>query len=182
MLDLRAQYAGIKKEVRAALDRVLDSQAFILGPELAALEHELAHYNGRRFAVGVASGTDALILGLRACGTGCHTPAGAGGDEIILPALTFVATASAVSALGARPVFADCDARTLTIDPASVQSRITSRTCAVIAVHLYGGAANVDPLLELTTRHGLALVEDNAQALGGTYHGRKLGSLGTVAA
>jgi dTDP-4-amino-4,6-dideoxygalactose transaminase len=175
MLDLRAQFATIEREVRAALDEVLASQAFVLGPQGAALERELAHYSERRFGIGVASGTDALILGLRACGVGP-------GDEVIVPTLTFVATAGAVSALGARPVFADCDARTLTIDPRSVESLVTSRTTAVIAVHLFGAAADLDLLSEITARHGVALVEDNAQALGGTYRGCKLGSFGVVSA
>src|ERR1700747_2538874 len=118
MLDLRAEFAEIEGEVRAALDEVLASQQFILGPQGAAFEQELAQYSQRRFGVGVASGTDALILGLRACGVGT-------GDEVIVPAFTFVATAGAVPALGARPVFADSEPDTLNVDPASVESRIT---------------------------------------------------------
>jgi len=104
------------------------------------------------------------------------------GDEVIVPAFTFVATAGAVSALGAQPVFADCDARTLTIDPRSVEAVVTSRTSAVIAVHLFGAAADLNALGEVSTQHGLALIEDNAQGLGGTYRGRKLGSIGIVGA
>ncbi len=175
MLDLRAQFAAIESEVRAALDQVLASQEFVLGPQLEALESELAPYCGRRFGVGVASGSDAILLALRACGIGP-------GDEVIVPAFTFIAPARAVSALGARPVFADSDPRTLNVDPGSIRSRITSRTSAIIAVHLYGLAAELDPLMELAARYGLALIEDNAQALGATYHGRKLGSFGTIAA
>jgi len=175
MLDLRAQFAAIGKEIRAAIERVLVSQHFVLGPELEALEREIAHYCQRRFAVGVASGTDAIALGLRACGV---EP----GDEVIVPAFTFVATAGAVSAIGARPVFADSEPDTLNVDPKSVEALITARTSAVVAVHLYGRTANMEPLLEVATRHGLPLVEDNAQSLGATYRGRKAGSFGTVAA
>jgi dTDP-4-amino-4,6-dideoxygalactose transaminase len=173
MLDLRAEFAEIEGEVRAALDEVLASQQFILGPQGAAFEQELAQYSQRRFGVGVGSGTDALILGLRACGVGP-------GGEVIVPAFTFVATAGAVTALGARPVFADSEPDTLNIDPASVESRITPRTKAIVAVHLYGLGADLRPLLELAARHSLPLVEDNAQSLGGAYEGKKLGSFGLL--
>jgi dTDP-4-amino-4,6-dideoxygalactose transaminase len=173
MLDLRAQFASIEREARSAIDAVLASQHFVLGPQGEAFERELAHYAHRRFAVGVGSGTDALILGLRACGVGP-------GDEVIVPAFTFVATAGAVSALGARPVFADSDPRSLNTDPASVRSLITPRTSAIVAVHLYGGSAELQPLIEIAERHGLPLIEDNAQSLGATYRGRKLGSFGTL--
>jgi len=175
MLDLCAEFAPIEEEVRAAIGEVLASQQFILGPQNSAFEQELAQYCGRRFGIGVASGTDALMLALRACGV-------SGADEVIVPAFTFVATAAAVSALGARPVFADSDAHTLNIDPESVESRITPRTKAILAVHLYGLGANLESLLELAVHHNLALIEDNAQSLGGTYLGRKLGSFGEVAA
>jgi dTDP-4-amino-4,6-dideoxygalactose transaminase len=174
MLDLRAEFAEMESEVRTALDEVLVAQQFILGPQVAAFEQELAEYSGRRLGVGVASGTDALILGLRACGV---RP----GDEVIVPTFTFVATAGAVSALGARPVFADSEPETLNIDPDSVESHVTSRTKAIIAVHLYGLGADLAPLMEIASRHNVALIEDNAQSLGGTYQGRKLGSFGTVA-
>ena len=173
MLDLRAEFAEIEGEVRAALDEVLASQQFVLGPQGAAFEQELAQYSQRRFGVGVASGTDALVLGLRACGVGT-------GDEVIVPAFTFVATAGAVTALGARPVFADSEPDTLNVDPASVESRLTRHTKAIVAVHLYGLGADLTPLLELAARHSVALVEDNAQSLGGTYDGRKLGSFGLL--
>ena len=175
MADLRAQFAAIGGEIRDAIDEVLASQRFILGPQLEALEHEMARYCERRFAVGVASGTDALMLGLRACGV---QP----GDEVILPAFTFLATAGAVIAAGARPVFADSDAQTLTIDPQSVRSLLSPRTTAILAVHLYGGAAELPPLLDLASRHGLMLLEDNAQSLGATLGGKKLGSFGAFAA
>lgn len=174
MLDLRAQFAAIAGEIRAAIDAVLASQQFVLGPQGEALEREIAQYSQRRFAVGVASGTDALTLSLRACGVGP-------GDEVIVPAFTFVATAGALSAIGARPVFADSDPRTLNLDPESVRSRITSRTSAIVAVHLFGLAAELQPLIEIAERHSLPLIEDNAQSLGATYRGRKLGSFGMVA-
>ena len=175
MLDLRAQFAAIGNEVRGALDEVLASQKFILGPQLEAFEHEMARYGQRRYGIGVASGTDALILGLRACGV-------APGDEVIVPAFTFIASAGAISALGAKPVFADSDPGTLTVDPASVRDRLTARTTAILAVHLYGLAADLDPLAEIAARHSVPLIEDNAQALGATYHGRPAGSFGTIAA
>ena len=174
MLDLRAEFAEIEGEVRTALEEVLVAQQFILGPQVGAFEQELAEYSGRRLGVGVASGTDALILSLRACGV---RP----GDEVIVPTFTFVATAGAVSALGARPVFADSEPETLNIDPDSVESHVTSRTKAIIAVHLYGLGADLAPLMEIASRHNVALIEDNAQSLGGTYQGRKLGSFGTLA-
>jgi dTDP-4-amino-4,6-dideoxygalactose transaminase len=175
MLDLRAQFDSIEEDIRAAIERVLVSQHFVLGPELEALEREIAHYCQRRFGIGVASGTDAVALGLRACGV---EP----GDEVIVPAFTFVATAGAVSAIGARPVFADSEPDTLNVDPESVDAMITARTRAIVAVHLYGRAASMEPLLEVAARNGLPLVEDNAQSLGATYRGRKAGSFGAVAA
>ena len=175
MADLRAQFAAIEPEIRAALDEVLASQQFVLGPQLEAFERELAQYCGRRAGIGVASGTDALLLGLRACGVSA-------GDEVIVPAFTFVATAGAVSALGARPVFADIEPDTLNVSPQSVAARITPRTRAIVVVHLYGLAARIRPLLELAAQHRLPLIEDNAQSLGATFGGRKLGGFGTLAA
>jgi dTDP-4-amino-4,6-dideoxygalactose transaminase len=174
LLDLRAQFLTIEKDVRAAIDQVLATQHFVLGPQLEAFERELAKYCQRRFGVGVASGTDALMLSLRACGIGP-------GDEVIVPAFTFVASAGAICALGAKPVFADSDPGTLNIDPASVRSRVTPRTAAVIAVHLFGLGAEMEPLVAIAAEHGLALIEDNAQSLGATYRGHKLGSFGTLA-
>lgn len=173
VLDLKAQYASIREEVREAVDSVLDSQTFILGSHVRSLEEEIANYCGSRFAVGVASGTDALILGLRACGIGP-------GDEVIVPSFTFIATADAVSLLGAIPVFADIQPDTFNLDPDSVASKITSRTRAVIPVHLYGQPANMDPLMELASHHGLKIIEDNAQALGATYRGKKTAGIGDL--
>ena len=175
MADLGLQFAVIGEEIRHAIDDVLAGRRFVLGPQLEALERELAGYCGSRFAVGVASGTDALMIGLRAAGV---VP----GDEVILPAFTFLATAGSVVAAGARPIFADSEPKTLNIDPASVRSLLTPRTRAIIAVHLYGGAADIEPLLETAARHGLVLIEDNAQSLGAAWGGKKLGSFGALAA
>ncbi len=170
MLDLKQQYASIREEVQRALAEVFESQQFILGPQLRALEAEIASYLGTRFAVGVGSGTDALLLSLRAMGIGP-------GDEVIVPAFTFFATAECVSLLGATPVFADIEPRTFTLDPEDTASRITPRTRAIIPVHLYGQAAHMDPILEIARRHGLRVVEDNAQAIGATYGGKRTGAL-----
>jgi dTDP-4-amino-4,6-dideoxygalactose transaminase len=175
MVDLKAQFAAIENELRHAIEEVLTSQTFILGPQLEAFESEMANYTGTRRAIGVASGTDALTLALRACGIGS-------GDEVIVPAFTFLATAGAVIAAGARPVFADSEPQTLNIDPESARSLVTRQTKAIIPVHLYGGAANIQPLLQLALRQGLALVEDNAQSLGASLDGKKLGSFGACAA
>lgn len=173
MVDLRAQYASIREEIRAAIDAVLDSQQFILGSQVKAFEEEIARYCSRRFGVGVASGTDALILALRASGIGP-------GDEVIVPSFSFIATADSVSLLGATPVFADIEPHTFNIDPAKITARITPRTRAIIPVHLFGQPADMDPILELARQHKLKIVEDNAQAIGATYKGRKTASLGDV--
>ncbi len=173
MLDLRAQYAAIGEEIRAALDEVLTEQQFILGPQVAALEQEVERYCGRRFGIGVGSGTDALVLSLRECRV-------APGDEVIVPAFSFIATAAAASALGARPVFADIDPGTFNLDPAQIEAKITPKTRAIIPVHLYGLPADMDPMLDLATRCGLAVIEDNAQAIGARYKARKTGSMGQL--
>ena len=172
--DLKGQYAEIGAELRAAVDRVLASQQLVLGQEGLALERELAEFCGVKHGIGVASGTDALILALRACNVYA-------GDEVLIPTLTFVATGSAVSALGARPVFADIDRATLNLDPADVRRRITPKTKAIIAVHLHGLAADMDPLREIAKERNLPLIEDNAQAIGATYKDRRTGSLGEIA-
>lgn len=173
-MDLAAQYAAIGGEIRDAVSKVLASQQFVLGREGAALEEEIAAFCGVRHGIGVASGTDALILALRAVGVNI-------GDEVILPPFTFVATGSAVSALGARPVFADIDPATFNISVGEIGKRITNRTRAIIVVHLYGLAGEMDPVRELAKQHGLPVVEDNAQAIGATYKGRPTGSLGDIA-
>lgn len=173
ILDLKAQYETIREEVRDAIDQVLEKQHFILGPEVKALEQEIAHYCGTGYAVGVASGTDALILGLKACGIGP-------GDEVIVPSFTFIATADAVSALGATPVFADIEPDTFNLDPSQVEPLITNRTRAIVPVHLYGQMAEMGPLLQLARAHNLKVVEDAAQALGATYKGTRAASFGDV--
>ena len=172
--DLAAQSAAIGEQVREAIDRVLSSHQFILGKEGAALESEIAHLCGVAHGVAVASGTDALILALRACGV--HA-----GDEVIIPPFTFVATGSAVNAVGARPVFADIRPDTYNIDPSDLPRRITPKTKAIVAVHLYGLAADMDPIRNLARERKLRLIEDNAQSIGARYKGRPTGSLGDVA-
>jgi dTDP-4-amino-4,6-dideoxygalactose transaminase len=173
-LDLSAQYAAIGSEIRTAVERVMASQQFVLGPEGAALEEEIARLCGVAHGVGVASGTDALILALRACGVQA-------GDEVLLPPFTFVATGSAVSALGAKPVFADIRPDTYNIDPAEFERRVTPRTRAIVVVHLYGLAADMDPILAFAKSRKLPVIEDNAQAIGASYKSRQTGSLGDAA-
>jgi len=173
-MDLSAQYAAIGGEIRDAVTRVLESQQFVLGKEGTALEQEIAALCGVRHGIGVASGTDALILALRAVGV-------QSGDEVILPPFTFVATGSAVSALGARPVFADIDPATFNVTVAEIAKRITKNTRAIVVVHLYGLAADMDPIRAAAKQHGLPVVEDNAQAIGAIYNGRPTGSLGDIA-
>jgi dTDP-4-amino-4,6-dideoxygalactose transaminase len=173
-LDLAAQYAAIGGEIRAAVEKVLASQQFVLGREGTALEEEIAKLCGVAHGVGVASGTDALMLALRACGVQA-------GDEVLLPAFTFVATGSAVSALGAKPVFADIRPDTYNLDPSELERRVTPRTRAIVAVHLYGLAADMDPILAFAKARGLRVIEDNAQAIGASYKGIRTGSLGDAA-
>jgi dTDP-4-amino-4,6-dideoxygalactose transaminase len=173
-LDLASQYAAIGVEIRTAVERVLASQQFVLGPEGAALEDEIAKLCGVTHGVGLASGTDALILALRACGV--HAD-----DEVLLPPFTFVATGSAVSALGAKPVFADIRPDTYNINPSELERRVTPRTRAIVVVHLYGLAAEMDPILAFAKSHQLPIIEDNAQAIGASYKGRQTGSLGDAA-
>ncbi len=173
-MDLATQYTTIGGEVRDAVIKVMASQRFVLGSEGAALESEIAELCGAKHGVGVASGTDALILALRAAGVGA-------GDEVILPPFTFVATGSAVSALGATPVFADIKPDTFNIDADEIASHITPRTRAILVVHLYGLAADMDAIRETAKRHAIPIVEDNAQAIGATYKGKPTGALGDVA-
>ena len=173
-LDLAAQYAAIGAEIRTAVEKVLASQQFILGCEGAALEQEIAQLCGAAHGVGVASGTDALILALRACGVEA-------GDEVLIPPFTFVATGSAVSALGAKPVFVDIRPDTYNIDPSDLARRVTPRTRAIVAVHLYGLASDMDPILGFARVHNFRVIEDNAQSIGAEYKGRRTGSMGDVA-
>lgn len=173
MLDLGAQFRSIETEIRAAIDGVLESQHFILGPEVSALESEVAQYCGTRYGVGVASGTDALILALAALGIG-------DGDEVIIPSFSFIATADCVSLLRATPVFVDINPATFCMDPDQLEAKITPQTKAIIPVHLYGQAADMDRILDIARHRNLTVVEDNAQAIGATYKGKKTGSMGEI--
>ncbi len=174
LVDLQAQYAAIGHEVDAAIGRVLRSARFILGPEVQAFEEAFAAFCGARFCVGVASGTAALELTLRALGIGP-------GDQVITVAHTFIATAEAISATGAQPVFVDVDPRTYTMDPAQAEAAITPQTRAILPVHIYGHPADMTALQAIARRHGLPLVEDAAQAHAAEWQGRRVGSLGTAA-
>lgn len=174
LVDLKAQYASIKPEVDAAIQRVLDNTSFILGQEVAEFEAAFARYVDAKGAVGIASGTAALSLALLACGVGP-------GDEVITTAHTFIATAEAISHVGARPVFVDTDPRTYTLAPNCVEDAITPRTRAILPVHLYGQPADMAPLLEIAQRRSLWLIEDAAQAHGAEYRGQRCGTLGHLA-
>jgi len=171
IVDLKAQYNTIKEEINAAIQRVLQQGHFILGPEVAAFEERMATYCETKFAVGVASGTDALRLALLACGIGP-------GDEVITTAFTFVATAETIVQCGATPVFVDINPKNYNLDPDKIEQKITPRTRAILPVHLYGQAADMDPILEIARKYNLKVIEDCAQALGAEYKGRKVGSIG----
>ena len=173
ILDLRAQYKSIKTEIDAAVKRVIDSQHFILGPEVEAFEKEVAVYCGTKYAVGVASGTDALILALKALGIGT-------GDEVITTPFTFFATAESISLVGAKPVFVDIDPKTYCINPELIEDKITKNTKAIIPVHLFGQCADMDRILEIARINNLKVIEDAAQAMGATYKGRQAGSMGDI--
>ncbi len=172
-LDLQSQYATIRDEIHAAIQRVIEECAFASGPAVAAFETAFARYCGVRHCIGVNSGTSALHLALLACGVGP-------GDEVITVPMTFVATAWAISYVGARPVFVDIEPHTCTIDPTQVERAITSRTRALLPVHLYGQMADLGPLLDICERHGLVLIEDAAQAHGAEYYGGRAGGFGRV--
>lgn len=173
LLDLRAQYAGIRQEVLAAVSEVLESQTCILGPKVAELEAQVAKLSDCKFGVGVSSGTDALLAGLMALGIG-------DGDEVITTPFTFFATAGCIARLGAKPVFVDIDPRTYNIDPSKIEKAITARTKAIIPVHLFGQMCDMDPIMEIAQRHKVYVIEDAAQAISSTYKGRKAGSVGTL--
>lgn len=174
-LDLQSQYQSIKNEVDQAVLGVLASGQYVLGPEVERFEQEFAAAHGAAEGIAVNSGTSALHLALLAAGIGP-------GDEVIVPSMTFTATAAAISYTGASPVFVDIDPHTFTINPALVEERITARTRAIIPVHLYGQGADLDPLLAIAENKGLVLIEDAAQAHLGEYRGRRVGGIGHCAA
>ena len=173
LLDLKQQHASLRDEVRAAIERVFESQQFILGEDVRLLETELASYTQTRYAVGCASGSDAVLLALMALDIGA-------GQEVVTTPFTFFATASAIARVGARPRFVDIEPRTYNIAPEQIESAINERTRAVMPVHLYGQCAEMDEILSAAERHHLAVVEDAAQAVGAADRGRRAGSLGRV--
>jgi dTDP-4-amino-4,6-dideoxygalactose transaminase len=173
LVDLVAQYHSIKDEIDLAVNAVLESGHFILGPTVIKFEESIASYLGVDHAIGLASGTDALVLALRALDIGA-------GDEVIIPAYTFFATAGSVMSVGATPVFVDIDPLTYLINVAQIKNCITSKTKAIIPVHLYGHPADMEPISELARDYGLKVVEDNAQGFGAEYKGKKTGLLGEI--
>ena len=177
--NLAVQFKSIEEEVKSALDEVFRTQQFILGPQVQVLEETIARYCGTRYAIGVASGSDALLLSLMALGIGT-------GDEILLPSFTFFATAGCVSRLGATPVYVDIDPETYNMDPSRIEQKISSKTKAILPVHLFGQCADMNPLLEIAKEKKLFLIEDAAQALGAEYKpttgedGRRAGQMGDL--
>jgi dTDP-4-amino-4,6-dideoxygalactose transaminase len=171
LLDLKAQYATIRDDVRAAVDRVIDSQHFILGPEVEAFEREVAEYCGCAFAIGVSSGSDALLMSLMAADIGT-------GDEVVTSAFSFFATAGAIARLGARPVFVDIDPRDHNIDASKIAAAVTPRTKAILPIHLFGQMAEMGPIMDVARANGLVVIEDAAQAIGADRAGQRAGSIG----
>jgi len=177
--DLTAQFKSIEAEIKSALDEVFKTQQFILGPPIQALEEKIAQYCRTQYAMGVSSGSDALVLSLMALGIGA-------GDEVLLPPFTFFATAGSVSRLGAIPVFVDIDPETFNIDPSKIEEKITSKTKAILPVHLFGQCTDMDPLLQIAKTKKLFIIEDAAQALGAEYkpksgsEGRRAGQIGNL--
>jgi len=171
LLDLKAQYATIKDEINKAIGEVLESQHFILGPKVDECEKAIAVYSQCSYGIGVSSGSDALLACLMAENIGP-------GDEVITTPYTFFATVGAISRLGATPVFVDIDPATYNIDVAQIAAKITTKTRAIIPVHLFGQMAEMDPIMGLAEKHGLVVIEDAAQAIGAEYNGRRAGSIG----
>ena len=171
LLDLKAQNRALEPELQAAFERVLRSGHFILGPEVEQFEAALAAFTGAKHALGVSSGTDAILLALMALGLGP-------GDEVLCPTFTFFATAGCIARVGARPVFVDSCPVCFNLDLRDAARRITPRTKALLPVHLFGQAADMDGVLELAQAHGLRVIEDAAQSLGATYRGRQAGTIG----
>jgi dTDP-4-amino-4,6-dideoxygalactose transaminase len=174
MVDLKAQYLQLKDEIDQSLSQVLDSCAFVLGPNVKAFEEEVAAYLGVKHATGVASGTDALHLALLAAGIG-------EGDEVVTTPFTFIATAEAIRYVGAKPVFVDIDPKTFNIDPEAIEAAITENTAAVMPVHLFGQPADMSRIAAICEKHGLKIVEDCAQSFGASIGGRQTGSFGVSA-
>ena len=170
-LDLRAEYATMKDDIRAAVDKVLESQLFIMGAEVKQLEAEIAAFIGSRFAVACASGSDAILLSLMALGIDS-------GDEVITPPFTFVATAGSIARLKAKPVFVDIDRETYNLDPRLLEAAITSRTKAIMPVHLFGLSAEMEKITAIARAHGLPVIEDAAQSIGARYHDQFVGNIG----
>ena len=173
MVDVVGQYQKIKPEIDAAIQRVMNSGQYILGKEVSEFENEIAAYLGVRHAIGCASGTDALQAAMMALGV---QP----GDEVITTPFTFVATTETIVLLGAKPVYVDIDPQTFNLDPSGVESAITKKTKAIIPVHLYGQAVDMDPLIAVANKYGIPIIEDMCQAIGTEYKGKKVGGLGTI--
>lgn len=174
MVDVVGQYKRIKPEIDGAVQKIFDSGQFILGKEVGEFECQVAGYLGAKYAVGCASGTDALQVAMMALGIGP-------GDEVITTPFTFVATTETIVLLGAKPVYVDIDPETFNIDPNRIEAAITPRTKAIIPVHLYGQSADMDPVMEIARKHGLKAIEDSAQALGASYKGKKVCTFGDAA-
>src|ERR1700731_741083 len=172
-LDLKAQYASIRDEVNAAVSNVLESQHFIMGPEVKAFEEEVKPQTGCKHVFGCASGSDALLLALMALGVGP-------GDEAIAPPFTFIATIGAIERLHARTVFVDIDPEAFNIAPQHLTKAISAKTKAIIPVHLFGLSADLDPILQIAAKHNIAVIEDAAQAIGARYKGKPVGSMGAI--
>jgi dTDP-4-amino-4,6-dideoxygalactose transaminase len=170
-LDLKREYASIRKEIDQAISEVLNHTQFILGPEVKAFEEEISRYCETKYAIGVASGTDALLLSLRACGV---EP----GDEVITSTFSFFASAGVIANLRAKPVFVDIDPFTYNIDPLQIEKSITKKTKVIMPVHLFGQCADMDPILALAKRHKIKVIEDAAQSIGAKHKGKKAGSIG----
>ncbi|NUQ80923.1 MAG: DegT/DnrJ/EryC1/StrS family aminotransferase [Bacteroidetes bacterium] len=173
MVDLKNQYLKIKPEVDAAIQKVLDTTAYIGGPDCGELECELAGYHGVKHAIGCANGTDALQIAMMALGIGP-------GDEVVTTAFSFVATTETIAVTGARPVYVDIHPKTFNMDPSKLEAAITARTKAIIPVHLYGQPADMDEILQIAAKYRLPVIEDNAQSIGALYKGKKAGSMGLI--
>jgi len=174
LLDLTAQYKSIQWEVRKAIDRVCESQVFILGPEVTKFERDIASFCGAEHAIGVSSGTDALLVALMAAGVGV-------GDEVITSPFTFFATAGVIARLGARPVFVDIETESFNLDAEEIEDKITRRTKAILPVHLFGRCADMDTIGEIARQHRLAVIEDAAQSIGARDpQGRAAGTIGDM--